>query len=126
MNKKILMIVAPGRQSTEGFHWCLHTCKESGRVLRTVFINDGTLGDDAVKKIIDETERQCRTFQVPFETSVVSGNYEDEVIKQAGEAETDILVVTEKKKNFFTRFFGLGELKAIATKINCEFKIYKQ
>lgn len=153
MSRKVLLIVSQNRQSTEGFHWALHTCKESERSLKMVYVVDcettdtiqeslaasGTVGDkpgadlsqalnkeyaERAKTVISEMEKQCRTFQVPFESKITEGNYLEQVAQEAGDAEVDLLVVTEKKKSFFARLFEGSESKNIAARINCELKVY--
>ncbi len=155
MAGKILLIVSQDRHSTEALHWALHTCKESGRSLKVVYIIDcdttnemqeslasgGLVGDrpgldlsvalnkeyaERAKTVITEMEKQCRTFPTPCETKIIEGPYLDLLEKEAALPEVDILVITEKKKSFFKNIFEGGESKDVAARINCELKVYKE
>lgn len=122
----ILLIFTPDRQSTEAFHWCLHKVKETGRTVKVVYVLEKAGSQDMVKKKLEEIERQCRTFQVPFETSIYEGDYFDACRELSSKKDIDILVVTEKKKPFFSKWFVGSEAQRIAGLVPCEIKVYQQ
>ncbi len=120
--KFILYIITPARQSTEGFHWALHKCKEGNKTLRFVFVKEN--GQDADSKIIDEVEKQCRTFQAPFETRQEAGSYADVCKKMAADPDVDLLVVVTEKRNFLKKLFGNSDIQQISQSVSCEMKVY--
>lgn len=122
----ILLIFTPDRQSTEALHWCLHKAKETGRLIKVAYVLEEGCCRETAKKKLEEIERQCRTFQVPFETLICEGDYGKACQDLAGKNDIDILVVTEKKKPFFSKWFGGSEARRIASLVPCEIKVYQQ
>lgn len=123
MTRTLLLIVTPERKSTESFHWCLHTAKETKRFLRVVSILEAS-ANDRDQKLLAEIERQCRTFQVPFEAKILSGDYFELCRELANQKDVDILVVTEKKRSLLKKLFGDSEVKRLREQVFCEIKTY--
>lgn len=121
--KFILLVITPERESTEALHWTLHKAKETGRRVRIVYLAGNSYQESAKKKL-NEVEKQCRTFQVPFEAALDDGPYFEKVEKLANKNDVDILVITEKKKPFFKRWFQNSEAGRIQNFISCEIRIY--
>jgi len=153
MMTKILHIITPGRQSTEALHWSLHKAKESKRMLKVVYIIDqdtanevqknladvGFTGDkqgveltnalnkefrERGKKVIEEVEKQCRTFGVSFEVDIKTGNYLEVCESLAKDKIVEIIVVTERKGSFIKKIFEGSELKKLREVVSCEIKAY--
>lgn len=122
--KIILLVIAPDRQSTEGFHWCLHTAAQSKRKIRVAYVHPKSQSADSIKKTIDEIERQCRTFQVSFETLSREGNYLSVSEELSKKEDVDILVLVEKPRSFLGKWFAESEFKKMAPRILCEIKTY--
>lgn len=151
--EKILYIMTPGRQSTEALHWCLHKTKELQLTLRIVYVVDeelsrnigrsmseiGFVGEtpsaelsealnkeyqDRAYKIIEEVERQCRTFAIPFETAIKEGGYIDICLEEANGGGIRILTVVQQKEGLFKKFFASSDTSQLVGKIPCELKVY--
>lgn len=122
--KSILLVITPERQSTEALHWCLHKVKETGLSLKVTYVVEENGCRDTAKKKLEEIERQCRTFQVPFETSLHEGAYLDACGELASKNGVDILVVTEKKGPFYKQWFLDSEASQIQQLISCEIRVY--
>lgn len=120
----ILLVMTPERESTEALHWSLHKAKETGRRVRIIYLVQNGDREPARKKL-EEIEKQCRTFQVPFEAALDDGSYFEKVEKLANKNDVDILVITEKKKSFFGRWFAGSEARRIASLVPCEIKVYR-
>jgi len=152
--KQVLLIMTPGRQSTEALHWCLHHVKEKNKTLKVIYVVDegmtlqleesiaetGFIGDkpgeelkesldkeyfERGKKILEQVEKQARTFQAPCKTELKRGSYLDICEKEAGEELVDILVVTEKKEGFFKKLFEGTESHQLKGRVCCEIKVYQ-
>ena len=124
--KKIVLMVSPGRQSTEAFHFCLHKAKEGGRKLSVIYaLNGDGESPERSKKILEEAARQCRTFQVPFETGVQSGDYFELCSRLTTNGEVDLLVVAEKKRGFFKKLIEGSESGRLKGRVSCDLKIYR-
>ena len=117
-------MIAPDRQSTEGFHWCLYRAAQSKRKIRVAYIHPKSQSPESIKKTIDEVERQCRTFQVSFETLNQEGNYLSVSEELSKKEDIDILVMVEKPRGFFGKWFGGSELKKFVPRALCEMKTY--
>ncbi|HBF12681.1 MAG TPA: hypothetical protein DDW49_04720 [Deltaproteobacteria bacterium] len=124
--KYILFAITADRFSTEGFHWCLHTAKEKNKVVKAVYVASQTNATDYDhgKKMLEEVEKQCRTFQAPFEVQLEKGAYFQLCQDLASQPDVDILVVTEKKRSWLSKIFGSRESDQLRGKISSELKIY--
>ncbi len=122
----ILLMISAERQSTEALHWALHKAKETGRTVRIAYALENRAELSAAKKKLEEIERQCRTFQAPFEILIHEGAYFDALRELASKKEIDILVATEKKKPFFKKWFKDSEAQQIAGLVPCEIKMYQE
>ncbi|MBI4412561.1 MAG: universal stress protein [Deltaproteobacteria bacterium] len=152
--KKILLIITPGRQSTEALHYALHKAKETKGTLKVVYIIDremtqdlqnnlaeiGFIGDrpgeelsDALnkeyhargKKVLEEVEKQARTFQVPVESELKTGSYLDICEEEVRKETPTLLVATEKKDSFLKKVFEGSETKRLKDRVSCELKVYQ-
>lgn len=124
--KKIVLVVSEGRQSTEAFHFCLHRAKEAGRKLAVVCVANGNgASPEWSQKILGEAARQCRTFQVPFETQTQSGDYADVCQQLSSECDTALLVVTKKKRSFIKKWVEGSESFRLKDRVSCELKTYE-
>lgn len=119
----ILLVLASNRRSSEALHWAMHTAKQSKRKLQLVYLTDGQTEED-VKKTLDDLDRQCRTFQVDFESSRAQGDYTGACEKMARETKADVLVYVEPKRRFWERLTGKFEAGSLKDKISCELKVY--
>lgn len=119
----ILLVLAANRKSSEALHWVMHTAKQSKRKLKLIYLTDGQAEADA-KKTLDDLDRQCRTFQVDFESSMAQGGYAETCQRIAHETKADVLVYVEPKRNFWARLTGKFEAGSLKGKVSCELRIY--
>lgn len=153
MTKKILLMITPGRQSTEALHFALHKAKDIKGTLKVLYVIDnemtqdlqnnlaeiGFIGDkpgeelsDALnkeylargKKVLEEVEKQARTFQVPVEAELKTGSYLDICEEEVRKETPALLVATEKKDSFLKKVFEGTEAKRLKDRVSCEIKIY--
>ena len=154
MSKKILLVMTPGRQSTEALHFALHKAKEAKGTLKVAYIIDremtqdlqnnlaeiGFIGDrpgeelsDALnkeyhargKKVLEEVEKQARTFKVPVESELKEGSYLEICGELCRKEDASLLVITEKKDSFLKKVFEGSEAKKLKDRISCEIKVYQ-
>lgn len=152
--KTILLIITPGRQSTEALHWCLHKAKELQHNLKVIYAVDnemtneieqsiadtGFIGEkpgeelktalekefyERGKSVLTEIERQGVTFQCPLKTELKTGSYFEICEQEANKEEVDLLVVLEKKVSFLKKIFKGPELDDLRERISCEVKVYQ-
>lgn len=130
MVKKVFLVVAPGRQSTEALHFALHKAKETKGTLRVIYIIDAEIiGEDTQrelhgKKVLEEVEKQARTFQVPVESGLKTGDYVDICLELSHGKDVGILILTQKKTSFLKKVFETSETNKLKDRVSCEIKIY--
>lgn len=120
---KILLIITPERQSTEALHWCLHKAKQADKSIEIVCVIDKEF-HEKVKGVIEEVEKQCRSFNVSYETDIKLGNYLEVCESLAREKKVDVMVVTEKKPPILKKIFECSEVKKLRERVSCEIKVY--
>lgn len=121
--KQILLVISPNRHSTEALHWSMHKAKETGRTVRIGYVINGS-GDHTGSPLLEAVERQCRTFQAPFETVKREGDYLKICQELGAEADVDTLVFIEKGSSFLKKWFYEPEIKKILGNLSCEVKAY--
>lgn len=121
----VLLVVASGRHSTEAFHFALHKAKETGRQLKIVYVVESPEGDGKEpQRALSEIDKQCRSFQIPFESTLREGAYLkvcEEIVLQEG---ADLLVITEKKEGFLKKWVEGSDLSGLKDRLPCEIKAY--
>lgn len=119
---KIAFFISSQRQNTEAFHWCLHQAKEKGGSLLIFYIVEGEKEEGHL--ILPEMERQARTFQIPYETSLRHGSYLHFCEEIGNHADVAMLVFLEKKGGFLKKLFEGRESDQLKDRICCEMKVY--
>lgn len=123
--KKVIYIVSPTRQSTEALHWSLHKCKELESLLRIVYVSNDQEEGKVSEKYKEEIERQCRTFQVGFESVETQKVYMDACEEESQAEEVTLMVITIPKVGVLKKLFGGANLQGLQSRVHCEFKVYQ-
>lgn len=130
MVKKVLLVITHNRQSTEALHFALHKAKETKGTLCVIYIIDAEIiGEDTQrelhgKKVLEEVEKQARTFQVPVESALKTGSYWDICSELSHGEDVALLVLTQKKVSFLKKVFETSETNKLKDRVSCEIKIY--
>lgn len=120
--KYVLLVTSAARKSTEGLHWAMHQAKEKKLTLKVAYVANG----DAIKDTagLAAIEKQARTFQVPFETQMVKGDYRENCENLAKSGNIEVLVAVDEKRNPLLKAFRNSDLASIQEKVPCEIKVY--
>lgn len=119
---KIAFFISSQRQNTEAFHWCLHQAKEKGGCLLIFYVVERE--NEGGRLILEEMERQARTFQVQYETSLKEGSYLSICEEMGNHADVATIVFLEKKGSLLKKLFEGRESDQLKDRICCEMKVY--